>query len=79
MYSFQYTPLYNFRGIQLLPNKSLKRELEWPFKFLINCSFMKISENLQFKTVQFKTVQEKKKLSYEKFNTLHAMIFFSSV
>ena len=74
MYSFQYTPLYNFRGIQLLPNKSLKRELEWPFKFLINCSFMKISENLQFKTVQ-----EKKKLSYEKFNTLHAMIFFSSV
>ena len=52
MYSFEYTPLYNFIGIQFLPNESLKRELKFSFKPLINCSFMKISKNLLFKTVQ---------------------------
>ena len=52
MYSFEYTPVYNFIGIQFLPNESLKRELKLSFKLLINCFFMKVSENLQFKTVQ---------------------------
>ena len=52
MYYFVYKLLYNFTGIQFLPNESLKRELKLSFKLLINCSFMKISENLQFITVQ---------------------------
>ena len=52
MYSFEYTPLHNFTGIKFLPNQSLKRELKLPFKLLINCSFMKINENLKFKTIQ---------------------------
>ena len=52
MYCFEYTPLYDFIGIQFLPNENLKRKLKLPFKLLINCSFMKISKNLQFKTVQ---------------------------
>ena len=50
MYSFEYTPPYNFTDIQFLPNESLKRELKLSFELLIN-AFMKISENLQFKTV----------------------------
>ena len=41
MYSFEYTPLYNFTGIQFLPNESLKTELKLSFKLLINYSFMK--------------------------------------
>ena len=45
MYSFEYLPLYNFTGIQFSPNESLKTELKLSF-LLINCSFMKISENL---------------------------------
>ena len=52
MYSFEYTPLYDFIGIQFLLNESLKRKLKLSFKLLINCSFMKISKNLQFKTLQ---------------------------
>ena len=52
MYSFEYTPLYDFIGIQFLLNENLKRKLKLSFKLLINCSFMKISKNLQFKTVQ---------------------------
>ena len=52
MYSFEYTPLYDFIGIQFLLNESLKRKLKLSFKLLINCSFMKISKNLKFKTLQ---------------------------
>ena len=52
MYTFEYTPLYDFIGIQFLLNENLKRKLKLSFKLLINCSFMKISKNLQFKTVQ---------------------------
>ena len=51
IYSFEYKPLYNFTDIQFLPNESLKRELKLSFKLLIDCCFMKIIENLQFKTV----------------------------
>ena len=43
MCSFEYKPLYDFTGIQFLPNESLKREIKLSF-LLINCSFMKISE-----------------------------------
>ena len=50
MCSFEYTSLHNFTGIQFSPNVSLKRELKLSF-LLINCSSMKISDNLQFKTV----------------------------
>ena len=52
MYSFEYTPLYNFIGIQFLPIESLKKELQLSFKLLINCCFMKISKNVVLKTVQ---------------------------
>ena len=52
MYTFEYTPLYDFIGIQFLLNENLKRKLKLSFKLLINCSFIKISKNLQFKTVQ---------------------------
>ena len=52
MYTLEYTPLYDFIGIQFLLNENLKRKLKLSFKLLINCSFMKISKNLQFKTVQ---------------------------
>ena len=48
MYSFEYTPLYNFTGIQFSPNESLKRQLKFSF-LLINCSFMKTSETLLLK------------------------------
>ena len=51
MYSLEYTPLYNFTGIPFLPKEGLKRELQLSFKLLINCSFMKISKKLQFKSV----------------------------
>ena len=39
-------------GFQILPNESLKGELKLSFKLLIKCSSMKISENLQFRTIQ---------------------------
>ena len=53
MYSFEYTPLYNFTGIQFSPNESLKRQLRFSF-LLINCSFMKTSETCKKLIYSFK-------------------------
>ena len=69
MYSFEYTPLYNFIDIQFLPNEILKRELKLSCKLLINCSFMKITKNLQFEAVQ-----EMGKYNFQKLIALQSQI-----